>query len=270
MNTSNCIKLALKAKISIRELSAKKITEIRHAPQAQKKTAKFKKAVYIVEDLVFKGPYTFDERGLINCLRYTYALDLLETALHLPEWQRGSLPWEYLGFYDDNQFYLAAQNVGKRKNIPFERVTTKIETNVKVVPRGKSVMRVADIEGTELLADDIKLASLQHLYLRFVLDVGDSGTHNVLIREDGDSTERLIAGIDLDERRGVKEKDRRLDHLFKNYPSKKQVSLYQSDVCKIRSLSFGQLDQLTLGKLSAVGIDLERLEGNMKLWERLK
>ncbi len=159
---------------------------------------------------------------LMKNLRYTYALELLEAALQLPEWQRGSLGWEYLGCGDDNQYYLVAPNVGKWKNIPFELVTTKIETNVKVVPRGEVVRRVSEIENNGQLTDEIKSASLQHLYLRFLLDIGDSGTHNVLIREDYDSTGRLIAGIDLEERRGIKVKESRLDHLFKKTPSKKQ------------------------------------------------
>jgi hypothetical protein len=79
----------------------------------------------------------------------------------------------------------------------------------------------------------------------------------------------LIAGIDLDERRGIKEKERRLDHLFKKAASKKQLSLYHSDVCKIKSLSYSQLDQHTLERLSDVGINLERLKGNMEEWEIL-
>jgi hypothetical protein len=269
MNSDYSIELAHTVGVPILNLSAHKVTEIMAAPQAQKRTAKFKKAVKIVDDLVFKGPYTFDDRGLINCIKNTYALELLEAALQLSEWQRGSLPWEYLGYCNDNQFYLAAQNVGKRKNIPFEWVTTKIETNVKVVPRGKSVMRVSDIEGNGRLTDDLKLAALQHLYLRFLLDIGDSGTHNVLFRKDRHSSGRLIAGIDLDEKRAIKEKERRLDHLFKTTASKKQVSLYQSRVCNIRTLSYSQLDQLTFDRLNAVGISLERLKRNMNLWESL-
>ena len=180
---------------------------------------------------------------LMNKLRYPYALELLESALQLDEWQRGSLRWEYLGCGDDNQYYLVALNVGKWKNIPFELVTTKIETNVKVVPRGKVIRRVSDIESNGLLTDKIKSATLQHLYLRFLLDIGDSGTHNVLVREDHDSTGRLIAGIDLEEKRGIKEKKRRLDHLFKKTPSKKQIDLYESDISNIKSLSYSQLDQ---------------------------
>ena len=143
-------------------------------------------------------------------------------------------------------------------------MNSKLEKNVVVVPRGEAVDRVSDIEKTGLSAD-IKSVTLQHLYLRFLLDIGDSGTYNVLIREDNDSTERLIAGIDLEDRRGNGKKKRRLDLLFSK-PYKKHISLYQSDVCKIKSLSYSQLDQPTSDRLSAVGIDLERLKWNMNLW----
>ena len=149
-------------------------------------------------------------------------------------------------------------------------MTTKIETNVKVVPRGKVIRRVSDIESNGLLTDEIKSATLQHLYLIFLLDIGDSGTHNVLIREDYDSTGRLIAGVDLEERRAIKEKESRLDHLFKKAPSKRQKSLYESDIRKIKSLSYSQLNQHSLDRLSAVGIDLKRLKEKMELWEKIK
>jgi hypothetical protein len=101
--------------------------------------------------------------------------------------------------------------------------------------------------------------------LRFLLGIGDSGTYNVLIREDNDSTERLIAGIDLEDRRGNGKKKRRLDLLFSK-PYKKHIALYRSDISKIKLLSYSQLDQHTLDGLSAVGIDLERLKENMDLW----
>jgi hypothetical protein len=267
MNPSQLQMVAHIVGVPIAGLSVEKIAEIMVSPQAQRKTAKYKKAVYIVEDLVFKGPYNHHDQGLMKNLRFNYAIKLLETALELPEWQRSCLPWEFLGNGGNNQYYLAAANVGKWKNIPFELVTTKIETNVKVVPRGEAVQRVSDVEGTEQLTEDIKVAALQHLYLRFLLDMGDSGTHNVLVREDYHRTGRLIAGIDLEEARGFKKKERRLDNLFKKPPSKKQVCLYESDVCKIKSLR--QLDQLTSDRLRSVEIDMERLNENMELWEQL-
>ena len=55
-------------------------------------------------------------------LKYTYALELLESILQLDESQKGSLRWEYVGCWDDNQYYLVGPNVGKRNNIPYELV----------------------------------------------------------------------------------------------------------------------------------------------------
>jgi hypothetical protein len=123
------------------------------------RTATFKKAVYIVEDLVFKGPYKPDDLRLRNNLSYTYAIQLLEAALQLPEWQRGSLRWEYIGCWDDDQYYLVAANVGKRNNIPYAFENSKLETSVKVVPRKKHLYRVSEIEGTEQLTEEIRSAA---------------------------------------------------------------------------------------------------------------
>jgi hypothetical protein len=241
--------------------------KVNNAPQAQRRTSERKKAVKIVKDFVFKGPYACDEKQLIKNLRYTCAIELLEAALQLDEWQRGSLRWEYLGCWVDDQYYLVTSNVGKWNGITHEPKKSKIEENVEVVPRKTHIMRVSDIEGTEMLTDDIKLANLQHLYLRFLLDIGDSGTNNVLIREDHDSSGRLIAGIDLEDRRGNGKKKRRLNLLFSK-PYKKHIPLYRSYISKIKLLSYSQLDQHTSDRLSAVGIDLERLKWNMELWGR--
>jgi hypothetical protein len=272
MNTYDFKILADKVKVPIQKLSAETIAKVNGAPQAQKRTATYKKAVYIVEDLVFKGPYVSDKDHLrlMKNLRYTYAIQQLEEALHLPGWKRGALPWKFIGLWGVHQYYLVTPNVGKWKNIPIKPESSPIETDVPVVPRCGAVRRVSDVENNGRLTDDIKLAVLQHLYFRFLLDIGDSGTHNILIREDHDRTGRLIAGIDLEERRGIRAKRRRLDHLFKKKnASKDQERIYKSDINRINSLSYSQLDQHTLESLCAVGIDLERLKGNMELWNKL-
>ncbi|WP_319409260.1 hypothetical protein [uncultured Desulfosarcina sp.] len=81
---------------------------------------------------------------------------------------------------------------------------------------------------------------------------------------------RLIAGVDIEERRGVKENDSRIDHLFKKAPSKAQRSLYAPVVSHIRLLDHHHLDQDTLGSLSAVGIDPGNVKKNIEAWEGLK
>lgn len=199
MNPNNLRILADQVRVPIKELSAQTMSTLNNAPQAQKRTSPYKKAVYIVEDLVFKGPYTSDKdhRRLMKNLRFTYAIQQLEEALHLPGSKRGALPWKFIGLWSVDQYYLVAPNVGKWKDIPFERLSSKLETNVPIVPREGFVSRVSDVEKNGGLSNGIKSAALQHLYLRFLLDIGDSGTNNILIREGNDTTGRLIAGVDL-------------------------------------------------------------------------
>jgi hypothetical protein len=237
-----------------------------NAVHAQLRTASWKRAVHIVDDLVFKGPYQDNDKLLMRGLRYTFAIQLLEEVLQLDERHRASLQWEYLGYLDSDEYYLAAANVGKSGNIPYTLNTSKIEEHVKVAVTEAAVKQVAHIEGTEDFTDDIKMATLQHLYLRFLLDIGDSGSHNVLVRQDRHRTERLIAGVDLEERRGIKENQSRLDRLFKKGASKDRVVLYGEDVDNIRTLSYSQLGKHTLERLRAVKIDLDRLKQNMASW----
>jgi hypothetical protein len=251
----------------VHELSANEVTQVQGAPQAQRKTSRYKKAVHMAGDLVFKGPYSCSDSRLMKNLANAYALGLLEEALQLTEAEKGSLRWEYVGLCGDDQCYLAAANVGRPQNIPFEVVTTRIETNVKVVPRGAAVVRVSEIEPTGRLTEEIKSAILQHLYLRYLLDIGDSGTHNILLREDNRRAGRLIAGIDLEETRNFKEKERRIDHLFKKLPSRQQRRLYEPHVRKIKPLH--QLNQQTSDLLRAIGVDVTRVIENMGLWEGL-
>jgi hypothetical protein len=91
----------------------------------------------------------------------------------------------------------------------------------------------------------------------------------VLVRKDSDICGRLIAGVDLDERRVNNAMKSRLDCLFKRPPSKKQAALYHSCIENITTLSFNQFDQQTLERLEVVEIDLDRLKEKIELWEAL-
>lgn len=269
MNTGNLNEIARIVGVPVVKLSEQTMAKINDAPHAQLRTASYKKTVFIVKDLVFKGPYKCENPRFMNNLRYTYALQLLEEALNLPEWQRASLPWECIGHNEDHQYFLVAPNVGKGKDIIFEVKSSKIETNVPIVPRGGIVRRVSENEKNGRLTDEIKIAALQHLYFRFLLGIGDSGTHNILVRRDYKTSGRLVAGIDLEERRARKDKASRLDHLFKKGPSKLQASLYAPVVKEIKSLGNHHLDQDTLDGLDAIGVDLANLEENIEIWKRL-
>jgi hypothetical protein len=272
------LKLAQSVGIEIRDLPSEIIQQIKSSPLAQLRTSDYKRYVYVLGDLVFKGPYTNNHWGLINNLNRTYALEIFEDILELEENKRATLKWEYIGCdrnYDN--YYLVSRNVGNWQKMVTETKSSKIEEDVKVLQRSTMVSRVSEIEETDKLTNDIKVASLQHLYLRFLLDIGDSGTHNILVRQDSEVGGRLIAGIDLDENRGNSKESGREDgrktgplgHLFSKGPSRKQISLYESSVAKIESLKFSQLNEKIKADLNAVAIDLKRLEKNINLWETI-
>ncbi|BBO74562.1 hypothetical protein DSCW_19790 [Desulfosarcina widdelii] len=263
-------KLACRVGVPIQSLSSTAMARIKKAPHAKLKTAVYKKPVHIVGDLVYKGPYTFDVPRFINNLRFTYALQVLEERLSLPEWLRASLPWQCIDYDGNDGYFLAAPNVGKTGSIPFKIASSKLEANVPVVTKGGCVRRVADIESNGQMTNEAKRIVLQHLYFRFLLGIGDSGTHQILIREDYKTSGRFLAGVDIEERRGVKENGSRLDHLFKKAPSKFQRSMYAPVVDQIRAIGHHHLDPDTLGRLSAVGIDPESVKKNIGVWEGLK
>jgi len=219
-----------KYNIILKQISDGEEQQIHKLPHAQKRTAKYKKAVFINPEYVIKGPYSIDDTKLLNNIKYSYLLNQLEDLLNLEEKYRSYLKIEFIGFCQD-RYYLYFKNVGViNQDTIIENCTTKIEENVQIIPRGETVYRVSELEKNNKLSDDIKIASLQHLYLRYLLGIGDSGTHNILIRKD--NSHRLIAGIDLEERR--KEKDTSnlefLDVLFKR--ASKNVKIVYSDYVK--------------------------------------
>ena len=149
MNPINPIMLAHKVGVPIKKLSKQTINEINSAPQGQERTSERKKPVKILKNLVYKGPYTSDKDyfRLMENLRYTYAIQLLEAALKLPEWQRGSLRWECLGCWVKDTYYLVVTNVGKRENIHCKPANKSgLNPKAMIIPREEHVMRVSEIE----------------------------------------------------------------------------------------------------------------------------
>ena len=68
MKSNNFEKIAGHVGIPVRKLPAETMAIINDAPQGQNRTSNYKKAVKIFEDLVFKGPFTWDDKKLKNNL----------------------------------------------------------------------------------------------------------------------------------------------------------------------------------------------------------
>ncbi len=212
--------------------------EITKLPQGQKRTATFKKACYIYQDVVVKGPYQNLEKIDIN-IKNTVRLADLEDRLNLPKKLRSILPWHCI-YKCQKRYYLVAKNVGNIQKMEYQVESSKIEKDVKIVKRGSMVSRVSEEELKwieeleEDLSEDIIVASLQHLYLRYLYGIGDSGTHNILVATN--LGEQLIVGNDMEEFRKTKYGKTKLECLFRKV-SKKIKKVYSPYLDKIVTFS---------------------------------
>lgn len=217
-------------------------------PHAQLLTSSHKKPVFVIGANVVKGPYAMNDKKLWKNLYNTRAMGLLEDTLDLPENMRSTLPWKKVLKTRNNTCYLVAKNVGKTKDITWGRYSSKIETKVKIIGRNNHIYRLSD--NFQGIYSDIIIAGLQHLYLRYILGVGDSGFHNVLFRMDGNP--RRIAGIDLEESRGAIKHPGKIALLFSKL--NKKVKSYGKYLNQIKTLEPEQVNSLQL-----LGINLDEV-----------
>ena len=208
----------------------------------QRRTGKHKKSVFIDSNEIFKGPYDAaqpgDKKKLLNNLYFTRALLVLENCLNIDEKYRSILDWSGIIRIDTtSEYYLKQKSIGILTDAEdYEVVTTKIENDVKVLRRGSHIYRLIELEkdpSTFLNKNpDICQAAVQHFYLRYLLNVGDSGTWNILVRRDGISG---VCGIDFEEFRSEKCKTIRdpMAMLFSKI-SKQQRLLYAPYINKIK------------------------------------
>ncbi len=175
-----------------------------------------------------------DTKKLLHNLYFTRALLTLEQHLKIPNHLQSIIDWDsVIKINNTNEYYLKQKSLGKLSTSEndYELVTTKVETDVKVFRRGSHVNRLIELEKDEsnFQNDDEKQicqACVQHFYLRYILNIGDSGTWNILVRRD---EIKGICGIDFEELRLEKAKKNN-DPLtmIMSKVSKRQRDLYGS------------------------------------------
>jgi hypothetical protein len=221
--------LARHTGLAVEELGAERAHEVDELPLAQRRTSGHKVPVRVApaEPVVYKGPYPPHSLKLVNNLRFPHLIDLLEQTLQLPGGRRGVFRWDKLlgtGSAGERVYYLAGKNVGRTDRMRVVADRTLVDCTFRVVERGTLLRRVSELEkqkrGSRYVRhpdfdEELAVASLQHLYFRYLLNVGDSGTHNILVREDHPESGRRVAGIDFDEQRRGGERQTALGYFFK-------------------------------------------------------
>ncbi len=212
-------KLAKLVGMNIRFATTDFEATLRQYPLAQKRTSHNKAFVYVAVDTIFKGPYGSASMKLINNLRYPYLIHCVEDALSLPKEMRGTYIWDAIYVCSSNgesSYYVAGKNIGNTSSMKIEQASTQIDLAFDVVQRQTLLRRASEIEKIKVgsryqshpqFDPQVAKASLQHLYLRYLFNIGDSGTHNILVRDDRQQGGRPIAGIDFDEHRGARNAD---------------------------------------------------------------
>ena len=196
--------------IPVLEIDSKAEKEITSGKRAQLKTSKYKKSVFVFEKNVYKGPYDKKEKSFTLNIENPQKLKKLEENIE-PKY-RSNLDWKYI-LHIKGRYYFVMKNVGKFENIKSQMKTSSIEENVEIIDRNSFVNRVSEIDLDPNVSKDTLLATLQHLYFRYILNIGDSGPHNILVRND--DSERLIVGLDMEEERKKCESKCVFDLLFK-------------------------------------------------------
>lgn len=210
--------------------------ELSKLAHGQLRTSTHKKAVFISSDYIYKGPYFSNVQGdrkrLLYNLYFTRALLTLEKHLKLSDHLKSIIDWHsVIKINNTNEYYLKQKSLGNlsKSENDLEIVSSKIEDNVKILRRGSHVNRLIELEkdASNFQNDNKQLcqASLQHFYLRYILNIGDSGTWNILVRRDGN---KGICGIDFEEIRS--EKANKVNDpitLLISKVSKRQKDLYQ-------------------------------------------
>lgn len=256
------------------ELTKEEYHTIIKLPQGQKLTSSSKKSVFIGSENVYKGPFHLNGKKLVNNIKFTIGLKLLEEVANIPIKKQSLLNFniKHLSGY----YYLVYKNIAKI--LPEDRldtVSTRVISKsakllacelgetppgeiVSIYPRG-IINRISDIIKLHptKFTDEIKIATLQHLYFRYLLNVGDSGVHNILYREDGSS--KLIAGIDMEEIRTKDQGTTKITYLFNSAGFNKTVQRFKSHVADISVISKDSLIPI-IGRLQELGFDIDNIK----------
>lgn len=246
--------LAEKLGVPVRALTEAREREITALPRAQKRTATMKKAVFVAPDAVFKGPYGGDDTKLTLNLTHTALVARFEAWLGLEA--PTVAPWRALWKTSRGTYYLEAENLGASDGGgAWSVVSSKVETDVKVLARGSFVRRVSELEGEALTTPSrVWVTTLEHLYVLHLLGIGDEGSHNVLLAADG-----RVVGIDLEELRSTaRAPTDALASLFKRV-SAAQRALHARHLARVRTFA-GPLTDAQFEAALSLGADRARLE----------
>jgi len=194
-------------------------------PLAQLPTSENKPKTYVDLDknLIIKGPYIIKNKKvnkIITTLKYTKALEILEKN------RPNKTYWKWNNIWiEDNLYYLVTDLTDNLSSEDKKELKEKIKISDKNTSKtivegiqywnrddfGRKYKLVSKVDKKEY--ENFKNDIIQHLYLRYILGIGDSGHHNIIIVNNGTQN---IAGIDLEDFSGKTSATNPYELLFKS------------------------------------------------------
>lgn len=243
-------------------------------PCAQKRATIYKKFVRVEREYVIKGPYDYKDKCLRRVLQANEGLKALDRFFEIETFQ----PIHSILFYDskkkeDDNYFLNNQQIfikwkliGEYDDLQlFDEITKVDQETLKYVKRNSISRRVTDVEKDPIcFTDEIAEKVVYHLYFRYLLDLGDSGPHNILFHNSN------IYGIDFDEgKRGSNNNVRtnKFSLLFGSHSTIWRERLYSPAIAKFKF--FTALPEQLSHELKEAGYDVRDVESRILLFKYL-
>jgi hypothetical protein len=197
-------------------------------PMAQKRCSIYKKYVRVSKDYIIKGPYLLRDKTFRRVLMANKAMKALDDHFETTTFQE----IDSIVFYD-KEFYIRWRLIGDYDSMELYEGSTKVDKYGIYVKRNTMNKRVSDIEkDPSLFNQDLAKQIITHLYFRFLLEIGDSGSHNILY----DDNQKSVIGIDFDESRKDCTGLTRFKLLFGMHPTLFRERLYENAIANFKYL----------------------------------
>jgi len=213
------------------------LDQITCLPVPNRRASTYKKFIRIDSECVYKGPYTLFEKKFFRELANKYAVDMMCRKFNIPNI---NIRIQAVLMFEHSIYYIKYEKIKSCFINPrLHDHRDVFGVTVKLIEKVHNCLKVCDAE--ETLVDPEKRTSiLQHLYFRYLLGIGDIGTHNILF----DADFKEVYAVDFEEMGGVRNPNTKLECLDKKKDSLKKKMIFEPYINTIWEPSELELQEL--------------------------
>jgi hypothetical protein len=225
-------------------------------PLCQKRSTKYKKYVFMDTGApyVYKGPYYLCERKFFREVTMGKVIDEISYICLLSPSTTKIVRILYCA---ENERYMIQYNAINMPKLPLTiwPFSTAIDENMSLV--SAPMHTVAALEKQIELPAQLRINVLQHLYFRYILGLGDLGTHNLLVEDPTNQYFSKVYGFDFEEAGGPREPKSKFMCLEKKQHAFR-LDIYLFYINYIRVLSTDEIKSLS-NMFTFVSLDIAQI-----------